>query len=90
MSKNLDVIDVLTNLKKKYPHVELVVEEVEKPIGRDYYKFYLKKLFDTTFEPPIKTSISMLKNNEISTKDYQLIEKMMDESFSQAKYLGLI
>jgi hypothetical protein len=90
MNNKLDVVDIYTKLKKSYPHVEFSIFEEEKPIGRDYYtfhKFKLERLFNTRFNPPIKTSISFLKGDYIDDHDFYQLELKMNESFNLEKLL---
>lgn len=89
---NLDVVDLIVEMKKVYPHVEMEIVEVEKAMGRDYYlfhKFRLKRLLNINFEPTIKTSISFVKNDEITIEEFFHILQKMEESFSMKKLLGV-
>jgi hypothetical protein len=83
--KTYDIVDLIFELRTRYPHVELICYKVEKPIGRDYYtffKFTLKKLFNITFEPEVKTSLSFLQNDEITESEFLYVIEKMEEGFS--------
>jgi len=84
-----DVVDLLTKLKREFPHVEFVIDE-EKNRGVVYQKFKLTKLFDQRFERPIPTSISIRKDSTINEKEFDVIRRNMWESFAQHKLMGLI
>lgn len=86
--KTYDVVDVYRKLRREFPQVKFIVDEVEVPIGLDYYtffKFKLKRYYGQEFEPPIKTTISISKNNEINENEYNEIRNNMILSFGQPK-----
>lgn len=92
MARKIDAIDIYNELKKRFPHVEFVIEEkIIKKNMNEYgiFVFKLKKLLNTTFEPPIKTSISILQDEELDTDEFWRIETMMQESFSLKKLRGV-
>lgn len=84
--KTFDVVDVYRKLKKHFPHVKFITEDVEVPIGRDHYtfhKFRLKKYNGQKFDPPLKTTISILKNDEITKKEFKKIRNKMIVAFGK-------
>ena len=85
--KRFDVVDVYRKLKKHFPHVKFVTEDVQVPIGRvthTFHKFRLKKFNGQKFDPPLKTTISILKNDEISKEEFKVIRNNMTISFGQS------
>jgi D-serine dehydratase len=89
----IDVVDLITRLKREFPHVELVVDEEVKKQGiweNTFHVLKLTKLLGHRFEKPIKTSISLKKDSYISENEYQTIKNMMNESFSKYKLLGIV
>lgn len=87
MVRNIDIVDIITKLNKKFPYVEFIVKEEIRSNHLSFYRFYLKKLLFQTFEPPIKTSISFLKDDYIDDHDFYQLELKMYESFNLEKLL---
>jgi hypothetical protein len=87
MVRNIDIVDIITKLNKKFPYVEFIVKEEIRSYNRSFYRFFLKKLLSQTFEPPIKTSISFLKDDYIDDHEFYQLELKMYESFNLEKLL---
>ena len=84
----MDIVDVYTELNKKFPHVKFIIEEKERG-HLSFYYFKLIGLFNLKFDPAIKTSICILRSDYITDLEYQVIERKMYESFSVKKLLGV-
>lgn len=93
MSKQMDVIEVYTQLQKKFPYVEFEIIETEKKLGfsrQKFHEFRLKRLYNQVFEKPIKTSINIRQGATIDTNDYYSIEDKMYESFGKYKKMEIV
>lgn len=86
-----DAIEVHQKLKKEFPFVEFILEETQfKKFGRGLYHFRIKTFRGQDFDPPVKTSIFLEKNEQINDVQYNVIRVKMWESFVQQKNLGVI
>jgi hypothetical protein len=86
--KKFDVVDVYRKLKKHFPHVKFVTEDVQVPIGRvthTFHEFRLKKYNGQKFSPPLKTTISILKDDEITKEEFKVIRNNMIIAFGETQ-----
>lgn len=71
-----DVIDIYYKFKNDCPYLEFVIDEVERFVGKNkylYQRFCLRKYNEQLYDPPLKTTILILINSEISEKKYKTI-----------------
>jgi hypothetical protein len=67
-NNKMDVIDVFTQLKQEFSHVEFMIKDVEKRFGlgvATFHTFKLVRLNNQNFNPPIPTSLFFRKDNYI-------------------------
>ena len=82
--KTYDVVDLYKKLKKHFPHLKFVTEDIVK--GKyTFHNFQLKKYNGQVFDPPVKTTISVLKNNELTKNEYRTIRDNVALSFPRVR-----
>ena len=75
-----DVVDLYLKLEKKFPHVDFITED-ETENGKTIHRFKIRGLNGVEFNPPVKTTIFIEKNNELTKKEYKEIKEKMRISF---------
>lgn len=83
--KLYDVIDVYSKLKKEFPHVHFDIDE--EPNRRNYFRLLLVGIFNQKFERPIKTTISIHKDQYLNEFEFVEVRKKMEEGFKLSNLL---
>lgn len=75
-----DVVDLYQKLENEFPHIEFITEDeiINKKL---IHRFKIRTLNNAEFNPPIKTTIFIEKNDEIGEKEYQKISDNVRKSF---------
>lgn len=82
-----DVVDLYRKLENEFPHIEFITED-EILKGKTIHRFKLRTLNKIEFKPPIKTTIFIEKNKEITENGYRKIALNIEKSFGSTKQLN--
>lgn len=67
-----DIVDLYMKLEKDFPTIEFITQD-EFINGKTIHRFMIRNVYQTEYNPPIKTTIIIEKNSEISDLEYQKI-----------------
>jgi len=78
-----DVVDLYLKLEQEFPRIEFITED-EIVNRKTIHRFKIRTLNKIEYNPPIKTTIFIEKNEEIGEKEYQKITDNVRKSFGES------